>query len=425
VTRLTGRNTLLLNAMAALNTANAWTAFDRKTPASVGAFAAGWPTSELPLPTLGAHLALNALAARRGAFRGAGGMASTGLALGVSAGLIGLETSARAAGSLFSSALHDALGPDFALRVRHPRFPGPQAATARTPGVVRMARIRRRFVQDQNIDYGPDGRANQLDVWRRQDLPVNANAPVLLQFPGGAWTTGNKQGQAYPLMSHLAERGWICVAANYRLGPRHSWPAQIIDVKRTIAWTRRHIADYGGDPNFVAVTGGSAGGHLSALAALTPNVPEWQPGFAEVDTSVSAAVPFYGAYDFTNRTGEGHHSLIPHLERRVMKAKFQDAFELFDDASPLSRVHPQAPPFLISHGVNDSMIPVEQARTFVAALRAVSRSPVAYAELPHAQHAFDIFGTPRATGAAEATAQFLGVVYGQYLESQSANAVHG
>ena len=72
-------------------------------------------------------------------------------------------------------------------------------------------------------------------------------------------------------MSHLAELGWVCVSINYRLSPKQSWPDHIVDVKRAIAWVEDNIADYGGDPEFIAVTGGSAGGHLSALAALTPD----------------------------------------------------------------------------------------------------------------------------------------------------------
>ena len=60
-------------------------------------------------------------------------------------------------------------------------------------------------------------------------------------------------------------------------------------VKRALAWVKQHIAEYGGDPDFIAITGGSAGGHLSSLAALTPNYPQFQPGFEDADTRVQAA----------------------------------------------------------------------------------------------------------------------------------------
>ena len=101
-----------------------------------------------------------------------------------------------------------------------------------------MLRIYRDYAHDSNISYGEYGRANHLDIWRRPDLDPTAKAPVLFQIPGGAWTTGNKRGQAHPLMSHLAELGWICVAVNYRHSPRNTWPDHIVDVKRALAWVK-------------------------------------------------------------------------------------------------------------------------------------------------------------------------------------------
>ena len=104
---------------------------------------------------------------------------------------------------------------------------------------------------------------------------------MLVYIHGGAWVIGDKREQGIPMMHELAQRGWVCVAINYRLSPRATWPAHIVDCKRAVAWVREHIAEYGGDPGFIAVSGGSAGGHLSALLALTPNEPEWQPGFED------------------------------------------------------------------------------------------------------------------------------------------------
>ena len=81
------------------------------------------------------------------------------------------------------------------------------------------------------------------------------------------------------------------------------------------------------------------------------------------------------------------------------------------------QVHPQAPPMFVLHGTNDSLVPVEQARLFVDRLRATSKAPVAYAELPLAQHAFDFFGSVRAAATAQAVERFLGVVYGRDHEN--------
>jgi acetyl esterase/lipase len=233
---------------------------------------------------------------------------------------------------------------------------------------------------------------------------------VLLQVPGGAWMVGSKRQQAYPLMSHLAELGWVCVAINYRLSPRSTWPDQIVDVKRALAWTKEHIAEYGGDPDWVAITGGSAGGHLSSLAALTPNDPQFQPGFEDADTSVRAAVPFYGLYDFTMNDAI-HPLMAPTLSKYVFKLRRPDIVDAFHSASPITYVNPDAPPFFVLHGRNDSLIPVEQGRAFSKRLREVSRQPVVYAELPFAQHAFDIFGSVRAAHATVAVEQFLAEIY--------------
>jgi acetyl esterase/lipase len=218
-------------------------------------------------------------------------------------------------------------------------------------------------------------------------------------------------------MSHLAERGWVCVAMSYRLSPRATWPDAVVDVKRALAWVKEHISEFGGDPDFVAITGGSAGGHLSSLTALTPNDPTFQPGFEDVDTTVRAAVPFYGVYDWVDDQRTGHSGLPRLLERMVVKQSLSAAPEVYAAASPIRRVNADAPPTFLLHGTADSLVPVEQARAFAGALREVSRAPVVYAELPFAQHAFDFFGSIRSAASAVAVERFLGVVYGDYRSS--------
>ena len=94
-----------------------------------------------------------------------------------------------------------------------------------------------------------------------------------------------------------------------------------------------------------------------------------------------------------------------------MKRRFATHREVYLDASPIARVHSDAPPFFVLHGEHDSLIPVQEGRAFARELSDVSKSPVLYAELPGAQHAFDIFASPRAHNTAEAVAQFLSWVY--------------
>lgn len=263
-----------------------------------------------------------------------------------------------------------------------------------------------------DVAYAPEhGRRGMLDVYK----PAGevSGAPVLLQIHGGGWTTGIKDTQGLPLMRHMARRGWICVAINYRLAPRSPFPAQIIDVKRALAWIREHIGGYGGDPAFVAVTGGSAGGHLAALAALTPGDPDYQPGFEAADTSVQAAVPFYGVYDFAGATGSrvAVEMRDRFLGPRILKRDPAVDLEPFEKASPLLRVNEDAPPFYVIHGTNDTLVDLGQARAFVQALRAVSQQPVAYTELHGTHHAFDVFPSVRSQSSVRHVERFLDWAY--------------
>ena len=260
----------------------------------------------------------------------------------------------------------------------------------------------------RGIPYTEAGRRGHLDIYRRRDVDLD-HAPVLLQVHGGAWTIGEKERQGVPLMAQLAAKGWVCVAINYRLAPRDPFPAQIIDVKRAIAWVREHIEQYGGDPGYLAITGGSAGGHLAALAALTPGDPAYQPGFEDADTSVQVAVPHYGVYDLAGASGL--RSAIAMRDRflapRVMRRRWDDDPELFENASPLLRITADAPDFFVLHGTHDTLVSVEQARLFVARLREVSQRSVVYAELPGAQHAYDVFSSVRCGHVVRAVDRFL------------------
>ncbi|MBY0391618.1 MAG: alpha/beta hydrolase [Mycobacterium pseudokansasii] len=400
---------VIVTAVTAASTLNAYKPLARNGFASLWSWIFGLVVTEFPLPTLASQVGGLALTARR-LTRPV--RALSWLVAAISAfGLLNFSRSGHRADAPLAAALDSGLGTgrrtDSDGLWRRPSGGG----TAKTPGPLRMLRIYRDYAHDGDISYGEYGRANYLDIWRRPDLDRSGKAPVLFQIPGGAWTTGNKRGQAHPLMSHLAELGWVCVAINYRHSPRNTWPDHIVDVKRALAWVKAHIAEYGGDADFIAITGGSAGGHLSSLAALTPNDPQFQPGFEDADTRVHAAVPFYGVYDFT-RFDDAMHPMMPALlVKSVLKQRPATNLEPFVTASPINYVSAEAPPFFVLHGRNDSLVPVEQARGFVTALRDVSTQPVVYAELPLTQHAFDIFGSARAAHAAIAVEQFLAEIY--------------
>jgi acetyl esterase/lipase len=129
-------------------------------------------------------------------------------------------------------------------------------------------------------------------------------------------------------------------------------------------------------------------------------------------------VPYYGVYDFTGRHGArgktGERGMRRFLERTVMKTKLAADPEGWAKASPLDRITPAAPPFFVIHGHNDSLVPVAEARYFVEKLREISKEPVVYAELPGAQHAFDVFPSIRTAHVIRAIERYVDYVYSRY-----------
>lgn len=374
---------------------------------SVPAFFAGWLTSELA-PQLAVLTAADTAAhvARHG-LRGRGDRVGVALAAATTAGLGVLAWHGHRAKQEVETALCEALGSDYAAGAE-PTLPAPPLSylawplPSRHPDVVRV----------RDIPYAPPGdRRHLLDVYHHRDRPTGR--PVLLQVHGGAWAIGSKNEQGLPLMHRMAQYGWVCVAPNYPLSPKAHWPAHVVALKRAIAWIREHGPEYGADPSFIAVTGGSAGGHLAALLALTPGDPAWQPGFPDVDTSVQACVPHYGIYDFAASTGTE-----PSVRRRdgllarvvVGKDPLHNADEYLA-ASPLDRITADAPPFFVVHGRHDLLVPVVEAREFVRRLRATSHNPVVYAELAGAQHAFDVFPSIRSAHVVAGVHRFLEWAY--------------
>lgn len=318
--------------------------------------------------------AATVLAAAQGDLTGPAAWTVAAIAALTVAALIVLAVRALPAASVIDSALDDGLGTgwreeggDSSSRTRTPRY---ERTRLLWPLLVRRRDVRRRA----GIRYGDTGRANLLDLYQsRRGAASGELRPVLVHLHGGALVRGRKNREGLPLIYRLASRGWVCVSPNYRLRPSAQWPDHVIDVKKVIAWIRAHGPDHGADPDRIFLAGGSSGAQLAAIAALTPSDPRFQPGFEQADTAVCAAISLYGHY------GSG------------------DAGPGTPPSSPLAYIRPDAPPFFIAHGDSDTLLPARAAREFAAALRARSRGAVVYAELPGAQHQFDLFHSVRCT----------------------------
>lgn len=397
----------------AVSMVGAWFTFNAHAPVrSSGlliapSFFAGWLTSELALHHLGWQIVAAVGFLLAGALDGWPGWLGLAICIGSWAGLYGLAKQGDEAADAVEGALLEGLGADYretfdpevARTIELPERPGRRAV----PFLLFDPDVRRIGGLFHTPDLGVRG---ALDLYKPRR--AGERMPVLLQVHGGAWVIGDRRQQALPLMLQTCRSGWICVATNYRLSPAAKFPDHLIDVKRAIAWVRANIAEHGGDPDRICITGGSAGGHLSSLAALTANDPEYQPGFEDVDTSVAACVPFYGVYDFTNshgtQPGDRQHTF---LEKYVMNCARDENRKEWEKASPLFRIHPGAPPFFVIHGSHDNLAMPAEARLFVERLRSTSQEAVCYAEIPGAHHAFEVFYSRRTNHVVRGVERFL------------------
>lgn len=294
-------------------------------------------------------------------------------------------------------------------------------APDRLAPLLRGTALRRRYLHRGSVRYGSHP-AQLLDVWRRKDLP--GPAPVLVFVPGGAWVHGSRTLQGYALLAHLAQRGWVCLSIDYRVSPHHRWPAHIRDVKAAVAWARANVDRFGGDREFVAIAGCSAGGHLAALAGLTPDDPDFHGDLQpDADTSVDAVVGLYGRYDWEDRSTPERERFVGFLESLVVRKRYARHHDLYRKASPIARVRPDAPPFLVVHGTADTVIPVEQAQVFVEKLRSSSLSTVAYLELPGGHHGFDMTDGCRTGSAAMAVGLFLDEIHRRHSSARAKEVI--
>src|SRR6202167_5674694 len=130
---------------------------------------------------------------------------------------------------------------------------------------------------------------------------------------------------------------------------------------------------------------------VAALAVLAPQDADFNAELASAsDPSVDAVVSLYGRYDWIDRSTRERDEFVRFIEKIVVRRSIGRHHDVFKNASPIARVHPDAPPFLVIHGDADRVIPVGEAHAFVHRLRSVSRSAVRYLEIPGAGHGFDL-----------------------------------
>lgn len=193
----------------------------------------------------------------------------------------------------------------------------------------------------------------QLDLYRHKEL--KEIVPVLIFIHGGSWSKG-KRSDYLPYLVDYAMKGYVTATVSYRLSGVAKYPAALEYVKCAIKWIKDHAEEFGIDPKRVALIGGSAGGHLAMMAGYDNNKTVDNLCESESDTRVKAIVNLYGPTDLTTEYAREIKSVSYFLGKT-----WQEAPELFFNASPKSLISSDDPPTLTFHGTLDSLVPVSQS----------------------------------------------------------------
>ncbi len=212
---------------------------------------------------------------------------------------------------------------------------------------------------EKDVAYlGPD-RQEKGDLYLPVDIEPGTRCPAVVIIHGGGWAHGDKHAaREINIGTNLAAHGYVGFSINYLLWSegKPSWPQNLYDCKTAVRWLRKNADRLHIDPDHVGVIGGSAGGHLAAMVAVTgPDVGLDPPGpYGEFSCQVQAAVDLYGPADLLTwpRMGKG---------TGMLPASRTEKPELFRLASPGTHADKNDPPILILHGTGDKTVDVEQS----------------------------------------------------------------
>jgi acetyl esterase/lipase len=254
-------------------------------------------------------------------------------------------------------------------------------------GEVARDPLPRDVVAYTDLVYRHDrGRTERLDVYVPTQTPPPGGWPAVLAIHGGGWRGGSKRGYGQTAAS-LVKHGYVVVAVDYALSApgAPSWPASLEDLRAAVRWLRRNASVYHVDPNRVAALGASAGAHLAALLATSPDGPART---SEIPTSarLQAVIDFYGPTDLA-ALAEANEAAGASLAL-FLGGGPRDVPDRYAAASPVRHVTRDTPPVLLIHGDADLHVPLDQSRRLAAALNAAG-VPHQLTVVPGARHGFD------------------------------------
>ena len=198
-----------------------------------------------------------------------------------------------------------------------------------------------------NLKYG-EGARLRLDIYKpKGDV---ADRPVVVFWYGGSWLRGDRAQYRF-VGAALAQAGYVTVLPDYRLFPAVRFPAFLDDGARAVAWVQQHAREFGGDPNRIVLMGHSAGAHMASFLAFNH---EYLKRAGAKPEAIAGLVGLSGPY-------------VLNPNSRVLHEIFASPYSI-KDWQPARFVDSTAPPTLLVHGTNDSVVSVAQTRELSEAL---------------------------------------------------------
>lgn len=221
-----------------------------------------------------------------------------------------------------------------------------------------------------DLPYVANGHSSQkLDLY----LPAKPGGPLLFWIHGGGWSGGSKSNP--PGLAMLG-KGYSVASVEYRFSQDAIFPAQIEDCKAAIRWLRAHAAEYGYDPKRIGVWGASAGGHLTALLAVTGQVRDFDVGEnLDQSSAIQCALDWFGPADFPAYDPNLPEPMIKRenpdsVIAKLLGGRVSEKLELAKRASPVTWVTKDAAPMLIMQGTKDPLVPLDQSQRLADKLKA-------------------------------------------------------
>ena len=236
---------------------------------------------------------------------------------------------------------------------------------------------------ERNVTFLAAGRKERADLYVPLQMPKGRRCPAVVLIHGGGWSGGRRDAaREINIGSTLARNGYVAMSIDYILSDKKQavWPTNLWDCKTAVRWLRKNAERLGIDPDRIGVLGGSAGGHLAAMVALTTPADGLDPAqpYGEFSCAVKCCVDMYGITDI----GTYH-------DATMLGKTFSAAPELYRLASPVTYVRSNSPPVLILHGTADTTVNVKQSGNFAGVLKHAGAEHELII-LPGALHSFDL-----------------------------------